>query len=1075
MLYRMRCKNGLISNSSNRNQGCGEWDYSCNTYLTDSSLTDSVKATHPDYQITGFSGTSFAYSTSPTHTFIEFIQKYATAQGGNPDTVSSSETGSANLSIPLGGLVNNRKSQFLWTATELLNAGLTPGKINGLNLDLTQLGSAIRFLRIKLKATSQTSLATVSDNSGFTQVYFRDTQFTQTGLNRLQFYQPFTWDGTSNLLVEFNFSQTPSPTGNLVKGGNPGFGAAVSNPTNDHFLDFDGADSHINCGDIDALDSASRFTFEAWVNIKSWQNWTGIFKDNGKTVLETGDNVGQLYCIIRNPTNTYGYANNVIPLNTWTHVAMVFDGSKPTNINRLKLYVNGVQKTLIFSGTIPAKTENNQTPLTLARGVNCQLDDPRVWSVPVAGADIAAWFRRKVNAQHPNFSSLQGAWLLNEGNGMNLADYSPFDRSAVRVGTSVWRQFSGNEIFKNLDSIAERPNLNWIRNNQPIQTMDSIFLDSLPNLSKQVVHFQLINGQPAPIDTAYLYQSIAQNVYNEGGTIVRTIPAPTNGTLTISTLNYFRKSPQKIELMSFVTPFGIGLDFGMEGKMWEFDVTDYLHFLKGKKRISMERGGENQEDIDLRFVFIEGTPPRNVLNLTQIWPVTHSSYADINANRVFEERNLMMLPNTASFKIRSVITGHGQEGEFIPRNHSLNLNGGGTEFQWEVWKGCSLNPIIAQGGTWVYDRAGWCPGEPSMLQEWNANPHLQAGQSATFDYSVSPATGDSRYISNHQLVQYGPPNFNLDAAISQINAPSERTELGRRNPACMNPVVRITNTGATPLTSLTINYGLESGATSTYNWTGNLKFMESEEVILNVPNLGMIPGVFAVSCSNPNGGTDEYLPNNRLTSNYLAPIILPGKVIFELKSNAAPGENEYQITDANGNLVFTRNNLLANTIYRDTLELAAGCYEFWLLDGGNDGLAWWANAAQGTGYMRIRNGTGTGNGILKVFNPDFGGEAYQQFIVNPVTAVSENLKSISDFQLFPNPNSGKFTVDLSLSQPGHATLEVIDYLGKPVHKQDLGYVMNSNMEVNLSNLPSGIYMAIVQTREEKKVVRFVKN
>ena len=31
MLYSMRCKNALVSDGSNRNKGCGEWDYSCNT------------------------------------------------------------------------------------------------------------------------------------------------------------------------------------------------------------------------------------------------------------------------------------------------------------------------------------------------------------------------------------------------------------------------------------------------------------------------------------------------------------------------------------------------------------------------------------------------------------------------------------------------------------------------------------------------------------------------------------------------------------------------------------------------------------------------------------------------------------------------------------------------------------------------------------------------------------------------------------------------------------------------------------------------------------------------------------
>ena len=51
MLYSMRCKNGLISTQSLPNQGCGEWDYNCYTYVVDSSQTDSLKSSQNSYLI----------------------------------------------------------------------------------------------------------------------------------------------------------------------------------------------------------------------------------------------------------------------------------------------------------------------------------------------------------------------------------------------------------------------------------------------------------------------------------------------------------------------------------------------------------------------------------------------------------------------------------------------------------------------------------------------------------------------------------------------------------------------------------------------------------------------------------------------------------------------------------------------------------------------------------------------------------------------------------------------------------------------------------------------------------------
>ena len=54
MAYNMRCRDGLVSNHSYPNQGCGEWDYSCNTYIHDSSRVDSVLSFTNSHYISSF-------------------------------------------------------------------------------------------------------------------------------------------------------------------------------------------------------------------------------------------------------------------------------------------------------------------------------------------------------------------------------------------------------------------------------------------------------------------------------------------------------------------------------------------------------------------------------------------------------------------------------------------------------------------------------------------------------------------------------------------------------------------------------------------------------------------------------------------------------------------------------------------------------------------------------------------------------------------------------------------------------------------------------------------------------------
>ena len=74
MVYNMRCKGARVGVNS---VGCGEWDYSCNTFITDSSRVDSSLATNPSYVISGFSGTPFEFRTQPVYTYYQYVQKEA--------------------------------------------------------------------------------------------------------------------------------------------------------------------------------------------------------------------------------------------------------------------------------------------------------------------------------------------------------------------------------------------------------------------------------------------------------------------------------------------------------------------------------------------------------------------------------------------------------------------------------------------------------------------------------------------------------------------------------------------------------------------------------------------------------------------------------------------------------------------------------------------------------------------------------------------------------------------------------------------------------------------------------------
>jgi hypothetical protein len=588
----------------------------------------------------------------------------------------------------------------------------------------------------------------------------------------------------------------------------------------------------------------------------------------------------------------------------------------------------------------------------------------------------------------------------------------------------------------------------------------------------------LANDSVYAVDTIFGdYLATKSYLYDETGKKVDSVNIAAQDTVRPDTLFYFTRGPQKFELMSFVTPYGIDLDLGKTGKMWEFDVTDYLPIMKGWHRLTMERGS-GQEEFDLKFLFIKGTPTRNVIDLDQIWPMTEETYTTIQSNLRYQPLRVYLEPSAKAYKLRSYITGHGQQGEFIPQTHYISVDN--TLYQRLVYKICSLDPMYPQGGTWTYDRSGWCPGMATDLAEYEITGTVTPGDSVTIDYGVEQGpTGDSRYDPGTQLVSYGPPNFTLDAAIVNIQRPSPLIAYGRINPACDQPIVFIRNNGSTTLTSLQFDYYVDNGPHETYTWTGNLPFLDTASVLLPVDSLNFWTsadsGGFHVDISKPNGGADQYDQNNHYSSAYKQPPAYNGIVVVNLVTNNDPQDNYYEVLDHNGDTVFSNGNFDATTTYYDSLILPVGCYTLVFHDDGEDGLNYWANPAQGAGALRLRQTSKTGK-ILNTFNPDFGkGIQYDFSILQSPLAVGVNQPVFRRVGLYPNPTLGELDVDLEGMPEGMITLEVIDATGRTLRSEQrfpdpLG-TLRAGMD--LAGIPAGNYFLRVTTSDGQTTQNFV--
>jgi hypothetical protein len=407
------------------------------------------------------------------------------------------------------------------------------------------------------------------------------------------------------------------------------------------------------------------------------------------------------------------------------------------------------------------------------------------------------------------------------------------------------------------------------------------------------------------------------------------------------------------------------------------------------------------------------------------------------------------------------------------------VNGNPT-FSWEIMHDCDKNPLFPQGGTWIYARAGWCPGMEGKTEEFELTPFIQNNQvSAEYNITTDPF---GNYVTESQVVYYGPKNHAHDPEIEQVLAPSNWENHSRWNPICDNPKFVLRNKGSQPLTEVKISYGVVGGATESFTWTGNLAFMESEVVELTYSdpilwNSTSTAGRFFIDLTESADGADNNPSNNHAESAFTRPPVytyLPStdnnKLIVIFRTNASFNENAYTLYDINDNVVFTRTFTQPNTTHRDTLELNAGCYRFKITDAGGDGLSFFANN-DGNGYCNLDRVAGA---YFKQFENDFGAEIEQYFYWNTnLVGVEEVTSTNTQILLMPNP--AKQLVKLIANGfDERLTYTLRNTQGQICKQERINRTdKTGTIDIDLNGFASGIYFVQVQDSNNNSTVKLI--
>jgi hypothetical protein len=1058
---------------------CGEWDYLTYTYLyKPTGLYDSVMHVAPNYVVNGQSPDSVPLMLTPSYSYSPHLEQHITYNNTISYDSALAGNGAITINHPFKSDQSVCRSQYLWKASELLAAGLHAGNITDMKFNVVSQGTAMSHLIIRMKATTLDSITTSGyENSSLTTCYNQVTNFS-SGWQSLNFTAPFNWDGISNLAVDISFNAGSPAYVNAVSGDNSGFASGITLAQDDRSRFFEGTD-FIN------VPSSAAATIDSVVTISFWAKGNADYMPENTTIFEAWDTAGRRVLNIHLPwsdenvywdagnsgTTSYDRINKLATAaeyeGNWVHWTFI----KNASTGWMRIYKNG---TVWRLATGKHKSMGGIAKIRI--GSSCgndvfydgNIDDFAMWNMEIPLTTVQQWMYKRIDSTHPNYANLVLYYPFDETSNTTVADGSLNDADGALFGLPGSVPMDGATAFKDFSNTSERPQVVFGQGIYNSTIDSSIAVDSMETSPVAVIIYGDTLNPAVATDTLIAWNAYYNNYqYDANGNATDSTYVTPDTTLHLhNTIYYDPPFPvtDRYELARYITPYGNGLSLG-NGWLWKFDVSDYEPLLHDTVHLS---AGNWQELLDLSFDIIKGTPPRDVHDVKNIW----QGYIgwDVNTETNLNARMTFIPPDALNTRVKLRLTGHGEDNnncaEFCQNTCKLLVDNI-QRYSHLIWRNtCPLNPLYPQGGTWIYERANWCPGAEVETYDFELTPYATPGDSVLLDLNLNnySGSGGAYYVTESQLVTYGAPNFSLDAGMYLIKSPSDEQVYMRHNPICNNPVVTIQNTGATTLTSLTITYGLVGGTPSVYQWTGSLNIGETKDVQLqnfvwNSSNL-----TFYATVSAPNGGADQYAQNNTMYSTFSLTPEYDNQLIFELKTNNVPSENYYDIYDEQGNVILHKGSLAANADYNDTVTFATGCYSVRLFDGGEDGLSFWANPGQGSGYFRIKKAS---DGSTLIYpNPDFGGEFYHQFTVGYALNINNNT-AVNDVAIYPNPSNGKFSIDLSFDKPVDADVAVYDVTSRVIFTNEFKNVLYKTVELDFTTKPAGIYYARIKSESRE--------
>lgn len=225
------------------------------------------------------------------------------------------------------------------------------------------------------------------------------------------------------------------------------------------------------------------------------------------------------------------------------------------------------------------------------------------------------------------------------------------------------------------------------------------------------------------------------------------------------------------------------------------------------------------------------------------------------------------------------------------------------------------------------------------------------------------------------------------------------------------------------------------------------------------------------SLNDPTAWTWLFEGGEPATSNEQNPVITyntPGTFSVTLSVSNAIGNNVVNMTEV---VVIS-----AEPTAGFSVDESAGFTIFTNLSTGADTYAWdFGDGETSDEENPIHDYADPGTYIITLTTTNECGSSSQSFelVVEGVNAV-QDLDGVSNFNLFPNPNSGKFTLLLEGEGKDNVTISFLNVLGQELKTYTVDYRSGYlNQAFDLSDLVNGVYMARLQIDNQAEYHKFI--